>query len=77
MAVKVRMGEKEILHAMKQAVVMLMMQSQEGGSSGDEDDEEEEDDEGEDDGSKDKGNVLDGTPDTIYNMHPRKTCFPS
>ena len=35
MAVKVRMGEKEILQAMKQAVLMLMMdsQEQEGGSS--------------------------------------------
>ena len=28
MAVKVRMGEKEILQAMKQAVVMLMLDSQ-------------------------------------------------
>ena len=37
MAVKVRMGEKEILQAMKQAVVMLMLDSedQEDASGGD------------------------------------------
>ena len=43
MAVKVRMGEKEILQAMKQSVLMLMAACQE--SEG-EDDESDEDDEG-------------------------------
>lgn len=50
MAVKVRMGEKEILHSMKQAVVMLMMaqdedeeDSDDGEEDGDDDDDDEED----------------------------------
>lgn len=50
MAVKVRMGEKEILQAMKQAVVMLMLGSQ-GGDDDDNDEEEEEDDDNESPGS--------------------------
>lgn len=49
MAVQVRMGEKEILQAMKQAVVMLMLGSQGG------DDDEEEDDEDDDDDNESSG----------------------
>lgn len=41
MAVKVRMGEKEILQAMKQSVLMLMASCQE--SEGDEEDSDEDD----------------------------------
>ena len=42
MAVRVRMGEKEILQAMKQSILMLMASCQES----EDDDEDEEDDEG-------------------------------
>ena len=44
MAVRVRMGEKEILQAMKQSILMLMASCQE--SEDDDEDEDEEDDEG-------------------------------
>lgn len=51
MAVKVRMGEKEILQAMKQAVVMLMLESQ-----GEDEDDSDDDDAspGDCDGSEDE-----------------------
>lgn len=65
MAVKVRMGEKELLQAMKQAVVMLMLDSQspDDGDSSDEDDaspsdEEEEDSAGSDE-DQEHGEPLD------------------
>ena len=47
MAVQVRMGEKEILQSMKQAVVMLMLGDQ--GDEDDDDDDEEEEEIGDDD----------------------------
>lgn len=53
MAVKVRMGEKEILQSMKQAVVMLMMAQQEDEENSDED---------EDDDADDDDEIGDGKP---------------
>ena len=56
MAVKVRMGEKEILQSMKQAVVMLMMAQEE-------DEEDSDDDEDDlDDDDDDDGEIGDGKP---------------
>ena len=49
MAVKVRMGEKEILQSMKQAVVMLMMAQQEDEENSDEDEDDDADDADDDD----------------------------
>ena len=61
MAVKVRMGEKEILQAMKQAVVMVMLdsedQEEEGSSSDDEEDGSEDD--------ADQENTTDCKPQVI------------
>ncbi|KAL3141212.1 hypothetical protein ABBQ38_003551 [Trebouxia sp. C0009 RCD-2024] len=56
MAVKVRMGEKELLQAMKQAVVMLMLDSQspDDGDSSDEDDASPSDEEEEDSAGSDE-----------------------
>lgn len=44
MAVKVRMGEKEILQSMKQAIVMLMMAQEEDDEDSDEDEDDVDDD---------------------------------
>ncbi len=52
MAVKVRMGEKELLQAMKQAVVMLMLDSQ-GGEDGDSDEDDASPGDGEEEDSAD------------------------
>jgi len=48
MAVKVRMGEKEILQSMKQAVVMLMMAQEEDEEGSDEDEDNDDDDDDDD-----------------------------
>ena len=63
MAVKVRMGEKEILQSMKQAVVMLMMAQED-----DEDSDEDEDDLDDDD------EIGDGEPaDDLFAQ--MQSCF--
>ncbi|KAL0029185.1 hypothetical protein WJX79_001145 [Trebouxia sp. C0005] len=54
MAVKVRMGEKEILQSMKQAIVMLMMAQEEDDEDSDEDEDDVDDDDeiGDDNGAE-------------------------
>ncbi len=64
MAVKVRMGEKEILQSMKQAVVMLMMAREED----DEDSDEDEDDLDDDD------EIGDGKPADVLSAQ-MQSCF--
>ncbi len=65
MAVKVRMGEKEILQSMKQAVVMLMMAQEEDDEGSDEDEDEDEDDDDEN---------GDGKPADVLNAQ-MPSCF--
>lgn len=60
MAVKVRMGEKEILHSMKQAVVMLMMAQDEDEEDSDDGEEDGDDDDEEDDEEGQKAMRGDG-----------------
>ena len=65
MAVKVRMGEKEILHSMKQAVVMLMMaqdEDEEDSDDGEEDGDDDEDEEDQD-GMRGDGECVDSVED--------------
>jgi hypothetical protein len=65
MAVKVRMGEKEILQSMKQAVVMLMMAQED-----DEDSDEDEDDLDDDD------EIGDGEPaDDLFAQVHAAACI--
>ncbi len=66
MAVKVRMGEKEILQSMKQAVVMLMMAQEEDDEGSDEDEDEDEDDDDDENG--------DGKPADVLNAQ-MPSCF--
>ena len=63
MAVKVRMGEKEILQSMKQAVVMLMMAQEEDEEDSDEDEDNDDDDE-----------IGDGKPADVLNAQMQR-CF--
>ena len=64
MAVKVRMGEKEILQSMKQAVVMLMMAQEEDEEDSDEDEDNDDDD----------AEIGDGKPADVLNAQMQR-CF--
>ena len=63
MAVKVRMGEKEILQSMKQAVVMLMMAQEEDEEDSDEDEDDLDDDE-----------IGDGKPADVLSAQMQSCC---
>lgn len=80
MAVKVRMGEKELLQAMKQAVVMLMLDSQ-GPDDGDsdEDDASSPDDDGEEEDSAGSGDQHQehGEPQASWMLCQRSLVFSS